>query len=82
MRHTHFRGIALVNALKPRRSVKISSPKMTMNQEVLAMFGMGRQMFAPLQTVDSGAENVGRTQVPESMIVGLDRCCIASQTFK
>jgi hypothetical protein len=37
--HTRFQGIALVNALKPRRSVKISSPKMTMNQEAVAMFG-------------------------------------------
>jgi hypothetical protein len=40
MRHTHFRGIALVNALKPRRSVKISSPKMTMNQHPLRWWGM------------------------------------------
>jgi hypothetical protein len=30
--HTRFRGILLVNALKPRRSIKILPPKMTMTQ--------------------------------------------------
>jgi hypothetical protein len=40
--HTRFRGIALVNALKPRRSVKISSPKMTMNEVILARAGSCR----------------------------------------
>jgi hypothetical protein len=37
--HTRVRGIAPVNALKPRRSVKISLPKLTMTQEALAMCG-------------------------------------------
>jgi hypothetical protein len=36
--HTSFRGIAPVNALKPRRPVKISSPKMTMTHKIMTRF--------------------------------------------
>jgi len=42
--HTSFRGIAPVNALKPRRPVKISSPKMTMTHNVLTRFAQARRV--------------------------------------
>ena len=47
--HTSFRGIAPVNALKPRRPVKISSPKMTMTPHPLLWCGMNSTVFGKHQ---------------------------------